>query len=194
MRCTLHQLAPYGLFNQLFVTECVPKYLLAYIADCLSDFNELSLTDSLDLLLCNLNMRKTLPTENLMTLLNNLAVYMSHIHWDGCAISANLISHFDIFFKKLAPCMPLIHDVWPLFRIASILFRLEKVNGALAVLGKTQILLQSFGIVLSYILQASTFTLTQLFELMDAVKSPIYLLQYKVRSTRKVSTLTSLNL
>ena len=180
MRCTLHQLAPYGLFNQLFMTACVPSYVFSYMAQCLTDFNELSLTDSIDLLLCNLNMRKTLPTENLMTLLNNLACYMSHIHWEGLNATPNLISHFDAFFKKLTPCMPLVHDVSPLFTIASLLFRMEKIPGALTVFGKTQMLMHSFAALLSYILQASLFTVTQLFELMDSVRSPAFILHFKV--------------
>ena len=179
MRCTLHQLAPYGLFNQLFITQCVPNNVFTYIAQCLVDFNELSLVDSIDLLLCNLNMRKTLPTENLMTLLNNMAVYMSNIHFEGIGFTPNLISHFDAFFKKLSPCMPLVLDVTPLFKIASLIFKLEKIPGSLTVLGKTQVLLHSFGALLSYILQASVFTVNQLFDLMESVRSPSYVFHLK---------------
>ncbi|XP_075261500.1 protein unc-79 homolog isoform X3 [Convolutriloba macropyga] len=185
MRCTLHQLAPYGLFNQLFITPCIPNNVFSYIAQCLIDFHELSLVDSIDLLLCNLNMRKTLPTENLMTLLNNMAVYMSNIHFEGLGLTPNVMSHFDNFFKKLAPCMPLVHDVTPLLKIASILFRMEKIPGALTVLGKTQVILHSFGTLLSYVLQASVFTVPQIFELMESVRSPTYVFHFKVDKMEK---------
>ncbi|XP_046405195.1 protein unc-79 homolog isoform X2 [Ischnura elegans] len=79
LRCVLHQLAPNGVFVQMFQTQVDDTTRMRFfrsVAQALLDFNELNPIAPLQLLLENLNSRKSLPLDTLPCILHNVACYL----------------------------------------------------------------------------------------------------------------------
>lgn len=107
IRCVLHQLAPNGIFVQMFLThirgewksrknerkaliesffffsERQRKKYFKSIARALIDFNEMNPTSPIQLLVESLNSKKTLPMETLPVMLRNMGEYLSCIPLDA---------------------------------------------------------------------------------------------------------------
>ncbi|KAF6204812.1 hypothetical protein GE061_018974 [Apolygus lucorum] len=109
LRCVLHQLAPNGVFMQMFQTNMNESNRLQFfrsVSQALLDFNELNPIAPLQLLLETLNSKKTLP-EALPTILHNVACYLDCLPLEaGLAPSAgawsSLLTQLDLLFRRLS--------------------------------------------------------------------------------------------
>ncbi|VDN96633.1 unnamed protein product [Rodentolepis nana] len=117
LRCTMYNLAPNGLFTQLFQTPISDPILFRAIISVLVNFEEhMSLFHPLISTLDNFNKRKTLPTETLNTVLENVSTYLENLprltdeqKWNNFISSgwAELMPLFETFFRKLSQIRPL---------------------------------------------------------------------------------------
>ncbi|XP_022099411.1 protein unc-79 homolog isoform X2 [Acanthaster planci] len=123
LRCTLHQLAPNGIFPQLFLSKIEDGDFLKTMAVALTDFSDLSPLDAVSFLLEGLNEKKTLPSLRILLVLMNLAEYMENLPLEGSSAWGNLISLFETFFRKLAFALPESCDTNDLFRIMIVILK-----------------------------------------------------------------------
>uniref|UniRef100_A0A5K3EWM3 Protein kinase domain-containing protein n=1 Tax=Mesocestoides corti TaxID=53468 RepID=A0A5K3EWM3_MESCO len=117
LRCTVYNLAPNGLFIQLFQTPIPDPILFRAIISVLVNFEEhmspfFPLISALD----NFNKRKTLPSETLNVVLENMATYLEYLprltdeqKWNNFISTgwAELMPIVETFFRKLAQLRPL---------------------------------------------------------------------------------------
>ncbi|XP_046744184.1 protein unc-79 homolog isoform X3 [Diprion similis] len=156
LRCVLHQLAPNGVFVQMFQThtnETTRMQFFKSVAQALVDFNELNPIAPLQLLLESLNTKKTLPLERLPTILHNVACYLDCLPLEaglgpGAATWGGLLSQIDGLFRRLVLLLNSIEDITPLLRI---MVSVLKVPGIPQFKG----MLDPFSKVLSYAIQNS---------------------------------------
>ncbi|XP_072170179.1 protein unc-79 homolog [Diadema setosum] len=158
LRCTLHQLAPNGIFPQLFLSKIEDQSFLPTMAAALQDFNELSPTDAISHLLEGLNDRRNLPPLRTMLVLMNLADYMDSLPIEGSTAWGGLIPLFDTFFRKLITSMPENCDVNDLFRIFEVLLRSPATKSL-------PTLLEPMGKLVSFAIEKARFKLTHLLEI-----------------------------
>ncbi|CAH1792396.1 unnamed protein product [Owenia fusiformis] len=159
LRCVLHQLAPNGIFVQIFQSNVEEGMLMKTIANALMDFNELNCYAPLQLLLEGLNAKKTLPSESIMLLLTNLAEYMDCITLESSTpIWANILAHFDSFFRRLPGTLPCPCDMTPVLRIITAVL---KIPGITSVKG----ILEPFSKLLSFTIQNCTFKMQELMDI-----------------------------
>ncbi|XP_067614407.1 protein unc-79 homolog isoform X4 [Eurosta solidaginis] len=79
VRCVLHQLAPNGIFLQVFQTQMKMKvrhHSFRSIARALQDFQELNATHPLYMVCESLQSKKSLPIEQLPVIFRNMAEYL----------------------------------------------------------------------------------------------------------------------
>ncbi|XP_071963470.1 protein unc-79 homolog isoform X2 [Antedon mediterranea] len=158
LRCICHQLAPNGVFVTLFLSKIEDHTFLKTLALALDDFGELSAMDAVHRLLEGLNRRTNLPPLRIQRAVLNLADYMEELPLESVGAWANLMVHFDIFFKKLITVLPENCDVSPLFRIMLVLLKCPAVKNLTA-------LLDSFSKIISFTIQKARFKIRQLMEL-----------------------------
>ncbi|XP_032682267.1 protein unc-79 homolog isoform X3 [Odontomachus brunneus] len=157
LRCVLHQLAPNGVFMQMFQTNLNETTRLQFfksVAQALIDFNELNPIAPLQLLLETLNMKKSLPLERLPIILYNIACYLDCLPLEaglgpGVATWSGLLAQFDGLFRRLVLMLPSIEDITPLLRI---MISILKVPG----IQQSKGMLDPLSKVLSYAIQNST--------------------------------------
>ncbi|XP_072766929.1 protein unc-79 homolog isoform X2 [Anoplolepis gracilipes] len=157
LRCVLHQLAPNGVFMQMFQTHLNETTRLQFfksVAQALVDFNELNPIAPLQLLLETLNMKKSLPLERLPIILYNIACYLDCLPLEaglgpGAATWSGLLAQFDGLFRRLVLMLSSIEDITPLLRI---IISILKVPG----IQQSKGMLDPFSKVLSYAIQNST--------------------------------------
>ncbi|XP_031621809.1 protein unc-79 homolog isoform X2 [Contarinia nasturtii] len=107
IRCVLHQLAPNGIFVQMFLTQMKERQRKKYfksIARALMDFNELNPMSPILLLVESLNSKKTLPMDTLPATLRNMGEYLSCIPTDAGILTkdwALAYERIDTLFKRL---------------------------------------------------------------------------------------------
>lgn len=124
IRCVLHQLAPNGVFVQMFLTQAPgrssfsPLHLrqLAFphltetqrrkyfksIAKALIDFQELNPTSPVHMLVDNLNSKKTLPLDALPTWLRNLGEYLQCVPVDaGTGSWPQVVQGIETLFRRI---------------------------------------------------------------------------------------------
>ncbi|XP_055321973.1 protein unc-79 homolog isoform X3 [Sitodiplosis mosellana] len=107
IRCVLHQLAPNGIFVQMFLTQMKDRQRKKYfksIARALIDFNELNPTSPIHLLVESLNSKKTLPMDTLPATLRNMGEYLSCIPLDvGINLSSwtTIGTGIETLFRRL---------------------------------------------------------------------------------------------
>lgn len=129
IRCVLHQLAPNGIFYQMFLTqirgnsiwhhglckisfsfyhslflERQRKKYFKSIARALHDFSELGPTTPIHLLVESLNSKKTLPVETLPVILRNMGEYLGFILLDAniTSVSWNQVNQdIETLFRRL---------------------------------------------------------------------------------------------
>ncbi|ELV12147.1 Protein unc-79 like protein [Tupaia chinensis] len=137
LRCIFHQLAPNGIFPQLFQSTIKDGTFLRTLATALMDFNELSSIAALSQLLEGLNNKKNLPAGGAMIrCLENIATFMEALPMDSpSSLWTTISNQFQTFFAKLPCVLPL------------------------------KSLLEPFSKLLSFVIQNATFTLAYLVEL-----------------------------
>ncbi|XP_076235457.1 UNC-79 domain-containing protein [Calliopsis andreniformis] len=166
LRCVLHQLAPNGVFMQMFQThlnESTRMQFFKSVAQALVDFNELNPIAPLQLLLEALNTKKSLPMERLPVILFNIACYLDCLPLEaglgpGATTWSGLLAQFDNLFRRLVLLLSSIEDTTPLLRI---MISLLKVPG----IQQSKGMLDPFAKVLSYAIQNSTIKYSYLTDL-----------------------------
>ncbi|KAL7061758.1 hypothetical protein AAHC03_0811 [Spirometra sp. Aus1] len=133
LRCTLYNLAPNGIFVQLFQTPIPDITMFQAIILVLVNFEEhMSVFYPITSILDNLNKRKTLPFETLNVILENLALYLENLprlteepKWNHFVSSgwAEIMSPFETFFRKLSQLHPLPNNFMATFRSMTCLLR-----------------------------------------------------------------------
>ncbi|KAG1659999.1 Protein unc-79 [Nymphon striatum] len=159
LRCTLHQLAPNGLFSQIFQTNFEDQEFFKTIAAALSDFNDLNQMAPLHMLLESLNSGKCLPLAKLQQILENVADYLEHLPSESCgSMWCNLLPLFDSFLRKLVLCIPQTVDITNALRIMSSLLKVPAINSCKSIL-------DPFSKLLSYALQNCSFKFQYLLDI-----------------------------
>ncbi|TGZ74785.1 hypothetical protein CRM22_000752 [Opisthorchis felineus] len=133
LRCTMYNLAPNGLFLQLFQTPIPDEHFFRCIISVLVDFEEhMSFFQPVLQLLEALNKRKTLPTDTLPVLLENIASYLEHLPnlTDDVKVNhfiasgwADTIGPLDLFLRKLATVTPIPSNLATTVRIMTYILR-----------------------------------------------------------------------
>ncbi|KAF4018089.1 hypothetical protein G4228_009453, partial [Cervus hanglu yarkandensis] len=186
LRCIFHQLAPNGIFPQLFqstikgnssmgeadtwlVTErrallnltidFPDGTFLRTLATSLMDFNELSSIAALSQLLEGLNNKKNLPAGGAMIrCLENIATFMEALPMDSpSSLWTTISNQFQTFFAKLPCVLPLKCSLDSSLRIMICLLKIPSTNA-------TRSLLEPFSKLLSFVIQNAVFTLAYLVE------------------------------
>ncbi|XP_034946562.1 protein unc-79 homolog isoform X2 [Chelonus insularis] len=166
LRCVLHQLAPNGIFVQMFQThinELTRKQFFKSVAQALVDFNELNPIAPLQMLLETLNGKKSLPVDHLPIILHNIACYLDCLPLEaglgpGATTWSGLLTQFDGFFRRLILLLSSIDDTTPLLRI---MISILKVPG----IQQSKSILDPFSKVLSYAIQNSNLKYSYLTDL-----------------------------
>ncbi|XP_053330696.1 protein unc-79 homolog isoform X1 [Spea bombifrons] len=160
LRCVFHQLAPNGIFSQLFQSNIKDGSFLRTLATSLMDFNELSSFAALSQLLEGLNNKKNLPAGGAMLrCLENIATFMEALPMDSPSnLWATICNQFQTFFTKLPSVLPLKCSLDSSLRIMICLLKIPTSNA-------TRSLLEPFSKLLSFVIQNGIFTLAYLVEL-----------------------------
>uniref|UniRef100_A0A5F8GI96 Unc-79 homolog, NALCN channel complex subunit n=1 Tax=Monodelphis domestica TaxID=13616 RepID=A0A5F8GI96_MONDO len=160
LRCIFHQLAPNGIFPQLFQSSIKDGSFLRTLATSLMDFNELSSIAALSQLLEGLNNKKNLPAGGAMLrCLENIATFMEALPMDSPSNLWTTISNqFQTFFTKLPCVLPLKCSLDSSLRIMICLLKIPTTSA-------TRSLLEPFSKLLSFVIQNAVFTLAYLVEL-----------------------------
>ncbi|XP_056646981.1 protein unc-79 homolog isoform X3 [Diorhabda sublineata] len=154
LRCVLHQLAPNGIFTQMFQTNAPENIRMQFfksVIQALIDFNELNPVAPLQLLLETLNSKKTLPVDILPTILQNMACYFNCLPLE-VALGAStpmwgtVLQQVEILYRKLIFLLNTMEDVTPLLKIMSSLFKIPLIS-------QFKGLLEPFSKVVSYAVQ-----------------------------------------
>ncbi|VVC24664.1 Hypothetical protein CINCED_3A004663 [Cinara cedri] len=109
LRCILYQLAPNGVFTQIFQmkhNESHENNFFKSIIQALMDFNEMNPIEPLQMVLEVLNSKKSLTTDNCIIMLSNVTYYIDILTSDTTGTTSTLIwttilSHFDTMFRKV---------------------------------------------------------------------------------------------
>ncbi|KAM7164675.1 protein unc-79 homolog isoform 3-T3 [Macrochelys suwanniensis] len=160
LRCIFHQLAPNGIFPQLFQSNIKDGSFLRTLAISLMDFSELSSVAALSQLLEGLNNKKNLPAGGAMLrCLENIATFMEALPMDSPSNLWTTISNqFQTFFTKLPCVLPLKCSLDSSLRIMICLLKIPTTSA-------TRSLLEPFSKLLSFVIQNAVFTLAYLVEL-----------------------------
>lgn len=159
LRCSLHHLAPNGIFPVLFQSNLEDSNFWKTMASVLIDFNELTCHTPIQLLLEGFNNKKNFPSENIMLLLSNLATYMNCIPLETSSpLWPNILTQFEIFFRHLPLVLPNPCDTTSLL---SIMISILKIPGITNVRG----ILEPFSKVMSFTIQNCSFKLQQIIDI-----------------------------
>ncbi|KAK3579717.1 hypothetical protein CHS0354_000200 [Potamilus streckersoni] len=160
LRCCLHQLAPNGIFPMLFQSNLDDTQFLKTMAAALIDFSELPCHAPIHFLLEGLNNRKSLSSENIMQLLNNLATYMN-CNLDSSTSSTmwtNIINEFDTFLRRLSDILPVPCDMTPILKIITSLLKVMGIINA-------KFILEPFAKLISIGIQHCSFKLAHVLDI-----------------------------
>ncbi|CAH1277722.1 UNC79 [Branchiostoma lanceolatum] len=107
VRCALHQLAPNGIFLQLFQAQVdKPLQFWKTVAQALTNCSQVDMLKALQFLLEGVNSEKTMSQQSLLVILTNLALYMDSMPQDPSAQWAPVIAQFQLFFSELPKLFP----------------------------------------------------------------------------------------
>lgn len=107
LRCVLHQLAPNGIFGQMFLTQGADRQRQKYfrsVAKALVDFPELNPASPVHMLVDTLNQKKTLPLDTLNTTLRNMGEYLQCVPLDvgiGTNTWSLVVQGIETLFRRL---------------------------------------------------------------------------------------------
>ncbi|XP_039288508.1 protein unc-79 homolog isoform X2 [Nilaparvata lugens] len=152
LRCVLHQLAPNGVFVQMFQThvhETARMQFFRSVSQALLDFNELNPIAPLQLLLESLNSKKCL--EGMPLILFNMACYLDCLPLEaglgpGSGTWNVLLVQLELLFRRLALQLSSLHDIVPLLRIMISVLRVPGIANCKGIL-------EPFSKVLSHAIQ-----------------------------------------
>lgn len=121
IRCVLHQLAPNGVFYQIFLTqnpENVRKKFFKCIALSLLDFIELNIASPVHLLTESLNNKKTLPVD-MPVILRNLSEYLQCLPIEALSspIWSMAIQGIESLFRRIIFILPNLEEAESLLSI-----------------------------------------------------------------------------
>ncbi|KAH8860667.1 Protein unc-79 like [Schistosoma japonicum] len=133
LRCTMYNLAPNGLFTQLFQTHITDENFFRTIISVLVDFEDhMSIFQPVALLLESLNKQKSINLDTLPILLENLANYLEHLPnlTDDSKLNhfiasgwTDIIGPLDLFLRKLATVTPIPNNLATTVRIMTYVLR-----------------------------------------------------------------------
>ncbi|CAH2007924.1 unnamed protein product [Acanthoscelides obtectus] len=157
IRCVLHQLAPNGIFTQVFQTnasEAVRLKFFKSLVQALVDFNELNPVSPLQLMLEVLNSKKTLPIEVLPTVLQNMACYLNCLPLEAAlgpstSLWCTILQQLEVFYRRITFFLNTIEDITPLLKIIMCTFKIPLIP-------QFKGLLEPFSKVFSYAIQTQT--------------------------------------
>ncbi|OXA59651.1 Protein unc-79 [Folsomia candida] len=132
LRCVLHQLAPYGVFVQLFQTKFpadrVKLDVFKSITVSLTDFTELNPVAPLQMLLEALNARKSLIMDTVAHVIENMAVYLECLPLEAASVTwTSVIPLFEAFLRKILPLIQGGTGVVGILRTMACLLRLPGI-------------------------------------------------------------------
>lgn len=129
IRCVLHQLAPNGVFYQIFLTqnpENIRQRFFKCTALALLDFVELNPASPVQLLMDSLNNKKTLPIE-LSIIIRNLSEYLQSIPIDTLStptIWTSAIQGIESLFRRIVFILPSMEEIESLLSIMMSVFKM----------------------------------------------------------------------
>uniref|UniRef100_A0A1B0CGN7 Protein unc-79 homolog n=2 Tax=Lutzomyia longipalpis TaxID=7200 RepID=A0A1B0CGN7_LUTLO len=151
IRCVLHQLAPNGVFIQMFLTQANETHRRKFfksVAQALMDFNELNPTSPIHLLVESLNSKKTLPLDTLPVTLRNMSEYLQCVPSDlGPGAWSTTVQGIEALFRRL---ILILHSLEEPDSLLDIMVSLLKIQGV------TKAVLDPFSKVLSFAIQNLT--------------------------------------
>lgn len=129
IRCVLHQLAPNGVFYQIFLTqnpESIRQKFFKSVAMALLDFAELNVAAPVQLLMETLNNKKTLPVD-LPIIMRNLSEYLQILPIE--ALGAPLIwtlamQGIEQLFRRIIFILPSMDETESLLSIMTSVFKM----------------------------------------------------------------------
>lgn len=121
IRCVLHQLAPNGVFYQIFLTqnpENVRQKFFKCVALALLDFVDLNIASPVHLLMESLNNKKALPVD-MPIILRNLSEYLQCLPIEalGSVIWSSAIQGIESLFRRLIFILPNLDEAENLMNI-----------------------------------------------------------------------------
>lgn len=131
IRCVLHQLAPNGVFYQVFVTqnpENIRKKFFKCVALALLDFVELNIASPVHLLMESLNNKKTLPVD-MPIIMRNLSEYLGCLPIEAliAPIWTTAIQGIEQLFRRIIFILPSMEDAENLLSIMSSVLKMPNV-------------------------------------------------------------------
>ncbi|XP_044257463.1 protein unc-79 homolog isoform X1 [Tribolium madens] len=166
LRCVLHQLAPNGIFTQMFQTnasETVRVQFFKSVIQALIDFNELNPVAPLQLLLETLNSKKTLPVEILPTILQNMACYLNCLPVEAALgpstpLWSTVLQQLETLYRRMLFLLNTFDDIMPLLKIMISVFKIPLIS-------QFKGILEPFSKVLSYAIQTNVLKYSCLVEI-----------------------------
>ncbi|XP_070493923.1 protein unc-79 homolog isoform X3 [Chironomus tepperi] len=149
IRCVLHQLAPNGIFYQIFLTqnpENVRQRFFKCVALALLDFAELHPASPVNLLMESLNNKKTLPLD-LPIIMRNLNEYLLCLQIESLnapVIWTTAIQGIDSLFRRIVFMLPSMDEIESLLSIMVSVFKMP---------GLPKSILEPFSKIFSYAVQ-----------------------------------------
>lgn len=132
IRCVLHQLAPNGIFFQIFLTqnaENIRQRFFKCTALALLDFAELHPASPVHLLMETLNNKKTLPLD-LSIIMRNLSEYLQCVPIDSInapLIWTSAIQGIESLFRRIVFILPTMEEIESLLSIMSSVFKMPSL-------------------------------------------------------------------
>ncbi|XP_038207458.1 protein unc-79 homolog [Zerene cesonia] len=167
LRCVLHQLAPNNVFLQVFLQRTPEKQRKTFfksVAHSFVDFSELYPCGPLQLVIEHLNSKKTLPIDQLPTIMGNMALYLESVAAEalgGAAACGALLAALDQLLRAALLQLPQLDDVLPPLRLCAAALRVPNAH-------QHKSLLEPMSKILSYGVQNFVLKLSLLCELCAA--------------------------
>ncbi|KAM8704272.1 hypothetical protein ACLKA7_008814 [Drosophila subpalustris] len=116
IRCVLHQLAPNGIFLQIFQTQMKIKIRHNHfrsIAKALQDFQDLNATSPIYMVCESLTSKKALPIDQLPVIFRNMAEYLQCVPAEagvGLAIWSQAMQAMESLLRQVIVIMPSLNN------------------------------------------------------------------------------------
>jgi protein unc-79 len=131
LRCVLNQLAPNGVFYQIFLTQnpenIRQRFFKSTALALLDDFTELHPASPVHLLMESLNNKKTLPLD-LPIIMRNLSEYLQCVPIDTIntpVIWTSAIQGIESLFRRIVFILPTMEEIESLLSIMSSVFKMS---------------------------------------------------------------------
>ncbi|KAF5283433.1 hypothetical protein FQA39_LY04809 [Lamprigera yunnana] len=136
LRCVLHQLAPNGIFSQMFQThgnETARIQFYKSLTQALCDFNELNPIAPLQFLLETLNSKKILPVDVLPVILENIACYFDCLSPETNLSSTStpwgsVLQQLENLYRRILFFINNLEDIKPLLKIMISILKLPTIT------------------------------------------------------------------